>query len=133
MAEPFATLADLQDHWPGLPAELAPAAEQKLVEASIILRGLYPGIDQRILSGKLDPDVVKLVVCQMVATVIQREMSGGDADQFEQQSFTSGPFTRSVSFRVREANLFLTRLQKQLLSGGSGRNGKAFMIVPGAP
>lgn len=133
MAEPFATLAELKAHWPGLPAEYDDEATQKLSEASIIIRGLYPGIDERISSGKLDADVVKLVVCQMVTTVIKREIDGDDADRFEQKQFTSGPFQQSVSYRIREAALFLTKLHKQLLSGGSGRNGKAFMIVPGFP
>lgn len=133
MAVPFATLADLQTHWPELPAELTAVAETKLSEASTILRGLYPDLDARIASGALSEDVVKLVVCQMVATVMQREIDGGDADRFEQQSFTSGPFTQQVSYRIREASLFLTRLQKQLLSGGAGKNRKAFTIVPGQP
>ena len=66
MATPFATLEDLRLHWSELPAEREADAEQKLAEASIILRALYSGIDAKIASGQVDSDVVKLIVCRMV-------------------------------------------------------------------
>lgn len=131
MAEPFASLDDLVKHWPDLPEELQEVAETKLSEASTILRGLYPGIDARISSGKLDQDVVKLVVCQMVATALKRELDASEGDDVSQQTFTAGPFSQSLSFRAREASLFLTKLHRQLLGGGGNRNRKAFMIIPG--
>ncbi len=131
MAEPFASLNDLVKHWPDLPEELHEVAETKLSEASIIIRGLYPGIDGRISSGKLDSDVVKLVVCQMVTTALKRELDASDGDDVSQQTFTAGPFSQSLSFRAREASLFLTKLHRQLLGGGGNRNRKAFMIIPG--
>lgn len=131
MGSPFATLDDLRAHWSGLPVDLEDEAEQKLSEASTILRGLYPGIDARVVSGALSSDVVILVVCQMVATAIRREMDAGNGDNVEQQSFTTGPYTQSLHFRVRDAELFLSRMHRQLLSGGGARNRKAFTIIPG--
>lgn len=131
MAEPFATLDDLVKHWPGIPDELREVAETKLAEASTIIRGLYPGIDARISEGRLDVDVVKLVVCQMVATTLKRELDASEGDDVSQQTFTAGMFSQSLSFRAREASLFLTKLHRQLLSGGGNRNRKAFMIIPG--
>lgn len=131
MAVPFADLEDLVKHWPDLPDELREVAETKLEEASTIIHGLYPDVDARIRAGRLDSDVVKLVVCQMVATTLQRELDASEGDDVSQQSFTAGPFTQSLSFRAREATLFLTKLHRQLLSGGGSRNRKAFMIVPG--
>lgn len=134
MATPFAAIEDLRKHWPDLPAELEEVATTKLEEGSIIVRGLYPDIDARLASGALSADVVRLVVCQMVATVIKREIQGeGEpiGESVSQQSFTSGPFTQNISFRVREAELFLSRLHKLLLGGGGARNRKAFMIIPG--
>lgn len=129
--EPFATVADLQKHWPELPSELEEVAATKLEEASIIIRGLYPMADARIESGVLKVETVRLVVCQMVATVIKRELNTPEGEDVTQQSFTAGSFTQSLQFRVREAELFLSRLHRQLLSGGGARNRKAFMIVPG--
>lgn len=131
MGSPFATLDDLRVHWSGLPVDLEDEAGQKLSEASTILRGLYPGIDARVASGALSSDVVILVVCQMVATAIRREMDAGNGDNVEQQSFTAGAFTQSLHFRVRDAELFLSRMHRQLLSGGGARNRKAFTIIPG--
>lgn len=131
MAEPFATIEDLVKHWPDIPEELRDVAETKLDEASIIVRGLYPGIDERISEGKLDVDVVKLVVCQMVATTLKREIEAGAGDDVSQQTFTAGLYSQSLSFRAREATLFLTKLHRQLLGGGGNRNRKAFMIIPG--
>ncbi|TAP26859.1 Gp19/Gp15/Gp42 family protein [Arthrobacter sp. S41] len=130
MAEPFATIEDLVKHWPDIPEELRDVAETKLDEASIIVRGLYPGIDERISTGKLDADVVKLVVCQMVATTLKRELDASEGDDVSQQTFTAGLYSQSLSFRAREASLFLTKLHRQLLGGGN-RNRKAFMIIPG--
>lgn len=132
--EPFATIEDLRKHWPGLPEELEDVAETKLDEGSIIIRGLYPDVDSRLVSGALKVETVRLVLCQMVATLIKRELEDdGDtvSDGVTQQSFTAGPYSQSVSFRVREAELFLTRLHKLLLGGGGSRNRKAFMIIPG--
>lgn len=128
---PFATVAHLQKHWPELPTELEGVAETKLEEASIIIRGLYPTVDARLDSGALKVETVRLVVCQMVATVIKRELNAPESEDVTQQSFTAGSFTQSVQFRVREAELFLSRLHRQLLSGGGARNRKAFTIVPG--
>lgn len=131
MAAPFATIEDLRNHWPELPVEFEEVAVQKLFEASVILRGLYPGIDRRLESGALSDDVVRLVVCQMVETALKREMDASDGDDVSQQSFTAGMFTQSLSFRARDAALFLTKLHRQLLGGGGNRNRKAFTIIPG--
>lgn len=130
MAEPLATLADLKTHWPALGPADEREAEQKLVEASIVLRGLYPWIDARISAGTLAQETVTYVVCDMVKTAldVSEHAIPGDVSQ---ASFTSGPFTQNLSFRSRDGNLFLTRLHRQLLTGGGTRNRKAFTITPG--
>ncbi|WP_417373009.1 hypothetical protein [Glutamicibacter protophormiae] len=128
---PFATIEDLRKHWADLPDELDEMAGTKLEEASIIIRGLYSGIDARIALGKLNPETVRLVVCQMVATLIRRELDAPEGEDIAQQSFTAGGFSQSLQFRIRDAELFLSALQRKLLSGGGARSRKAFMIVPG--
>lgn len=128
--EPLATLEDLKDHWAGLDEGMWSDADQKLREASVVVRGLYPWVDARIKSGALAADTVKYVVCDMVKTALdvsEHEIPG----DVSQASFTSGPFTQNLSFRSREGNLFLTRLHRQLLTGGGSRNRKAFTIIPG--
>jgi hypothetical protein len=127
--EPLATLADLKAHWSGLPADKEDDAEQKLMEASVIIRELYP-VDARIKAGTLNPDTVRLVVCQMVKAALDVDETEMPAD-VSQASFTTGPFTQNLSFRSRDGNLFLTKLQRQLLTGGGARSRKAFTITPG--
>ncbi|POH58269.1 hypothetical protein [Arthrobacter glacialis] len=125
----LATLAELKKHWPSLPAEQEADAEQKLIEASIIVRGLYP-VDARIASGALDPATAAYVVCDMVKTAMDIDETDVPAD-VTQLSFGAGGFTQSATFKDRDGKLFLTKLHRQLLSGGGSRNRKAFTIIPG--
>lgn len=126
---PLATLVDLKNHWSGLRAEDEADAGQKLMEASIIVRGLYP-VDVRIMSGVLDPETVTYVVCDMVKTALDITETDVPAD-VTQLSFGAGGFTQSATFKDRDGKLFLTKLHRQLLTGGGARNRKAFTIMPG--
>jgi len=126
---PLATLEDLKEHWRGIPEDDVQDAEQKLIEASIIVRGLY-SVDARISSGDLDRETVVFVVCDMVKTALDIAETDVPAD-VTQLSFGAGGFTQSATFRERDGKLFLTKLHRQLLSGGGSRNRKAFIIVPG--
>lgn len=129
--EPFATLDQLKKHWSLLPEEVEEEAEQKLIESSIFIRGLYPSIDAWIASGRVALETVVYVSCVMVSTVIKRELNTPEAEDVSQLSFAAGGFSQSVQFRIRDAELFLSRVHRQLLTGGGARGRKAFMIVPG--
>lgn len=129
MATPFATLGDLRLHWSELPAEREADAEQKLAEASIILRALYSGIDAKIASGQVDSDVVKLIVCRMVKRSLLAAIN--DVEGVATRNETAGGVSMGISFSNPNGNLYLTKDDKNLLGGG--RRGKAFMIVPGFP
>lgn len=130
--EPFATLDQLKKHWSLLPEEVEEEAEQKLIESSIFIRGLYPSIDAWIASGRVALETVVYVSCVMVATIIKREMEVPESEDVSQLSFAAGGFSQSVQFRIRDAELFLSRAHRQLLTGGGARNRKAFMIMPGS-
>ena len=56
MASPFANLADLRKHWPALPSEDETEAEQKLIEAALMIRQQFKDIDSRIARGDIDED-----------------------------------------------------------------------------
>ncbi|MGP5524642.1 Gp19/Gp15/Gp42 family protein [Glutamicibacter arilaitensis] len=129
MATPFATLEDLRLHWSELPAEREADAEQKLAEASIILRALYSGIDAKIAIGQVDSDVVKLIVCRMVKRSLLAAIN--DVEGVATRNETAGGVSMGISFSNPNGNLYLTKDDKNLLGGG--RRGKAFMIVPGFP
>lgn len=128
--KPFATLADLTNHWPDLPENKEEEAEHKLKEASTLVRGLYPATDGKIKAGTLSEDVVVLVVCDVVKEALN--ISDDEAQgNLSQATFGAGPFTRNLSFRSREGNLFLKKLHRQLLTGGGSRSRRAFTIMPG--
>lgn len=128
--KPFATLEDLLEHWPGLPDDLHDSAEHKLFEASVIIRSLYPDVDRRLEQGKLSADTVTYIVCDMVATAIRRVLEAEKGDNLQSQTFSAGPYSQTLAYRVREATLFLSKLHRQMLSGGGSRNRKAFTILP---
>lgn len=127
---PFATIEDLKEHWGSLPEEYASDAEQKLKEASIIIRALYPSVDAWVNSGRLNADTLQFITCDMVASAIRRIIEAQEGDNLQQQTFSAGPYSQTMSYRIREANLFLTKQHKQMLTGGRTHTGKAFMIVP---
>ena len=127
--EPLATVADLRKHWSALPVDKEPEAEQKLLEASVIVRSLF-SVDARIRSGKLMRETAVFVVCDMVKTALDIDETDIPAD-VTQLSFGAGPHTQSYSFKDRDGKLFFTRLHRQMLTGGGARSRKAFMIMPG--
>jgi len=130
MAEPFATLTDLQKHWPALPGEDEPEAEQKLVEASLVIRALYPDIDQRIASGALDKDIATYVVCRMV----KRAMDTPEEvpENATQLSFAAGGFSQSMSLKNSDGSLYLGKSDKELLAPKPRDDGGEFFnIMPG--
>ena len=132
MAADYATLDDLKAHWPGLPAGDEDEAVQKLHEASVEIRGNYPDVDTRLISGGLAPDIPRLVVCRMV----KRAMDSPDVDEgmgtpsgVDSTQVSVGPFSRSFKFSNPDGNLFLSAADKKLL--GARRNrGKAWTIHP---
>ncbi|MNW35802.1 Phage protein Gp19/Gp15/Gp42 [compost metagenome] len=129
MAEPFATIEDLKKHWPALPPEDVPEAEQKLIEASLVIRAKYPDIDQRIASGELDRDVVTYVVCRMVRRAL--DTPEDVPENATQMSFTAGPFSQSATFRNTDGALYLGKSDKELLEPQPrGDGGEFFNIVP---
>lgn len=130
MAAPYATLEDLKKHWPGMPVSSEAEGEQKLIEASITLRQLYPGLDAQVAKGTLDPAVLTLIVCRMVKRALLAGIN--DVEGVASRNETAGGVTMGFSFSNPNGNLYLTKDDKALLGGGkAGR--KAFTIVPGFP
>lgn len=129
MATPFADIEDLRKHWSKLPFEDEEDAGQKLVEASIEVRALYPDIDSRILSGRLDPDAPKLVVCRMVKRAMDNADNGVPSGVGSVQE-SAGPFAQTLNFTNPDGNLYLSKSDKRLLAAGrAGR--QAWTIHPG--
>lgn len=133
MAADYATLTDLQEHWPALPEGDFAEASQKLHEASIEIRGNYPDLDQRISmpveAGGMDPDIPRLVTCRMV----KRAMTAPDDRMagVEQVQQSAGPFGQTLRFTNPDGNIYLSKGDRNLLKASRPR-GKAFTIHPGA-
>jgi hypothetical protein len=133
MAMPYATLGDLKSHWSALPADQEADAQQKLVEASLEVRGNYPELDRRITvaveDGGMDPDIPRLVVCRMV----KRSMDVSEdapAAGFESIQFGTGPFSMGGKVLNPDGNLYLTAADKRLLGKSKPRK-QAWTIHPG--
>lgn len=123
----YATLADLKAHWPALSADQEPEAQQKLTEASIEVRALFPDVDGRLASNALDVEVPRLVVCRMVKRAMDSpvEAMGGVQSTTQQ----TGPFTQTLNFTNPDGNIYLSKADKRLLS--PPRSARAFTIHPG--
>lgn len=133
MAADYATIDDLKEHWSGLPAEALADAGQKLHEASIIIRGTFPDLDERlalpVARGGIDPDIPRLVVCRMVknALDVSEEASTAGLESFQ---YAAGPFSMGGKVHNPDGDLYLKAADKRLLSPPRARR-KAFTIHPG--
>lgn len=123
----YATLADLKAHWPALPASREAEAQQKLTEASIEVRALFPDIDGRMTAGALAWEVPRLVVCRMVKRAMDlpsESMAGVDSATHQ-----TGPFTQTLNFTNPDGNIYLSKADRRLLT--EVRTRRAFTIHPG--
>jgi hypothetical protein len=92
----------------------ARSAEELILDASSMIRTLYPTIDARIADGKLAFRVVTAVVCDMV----KRSMLARDSGAVTQSSETVGVFSASATYFNPSGDMYLTRAEKQLLGVG---------------
>ncbi|MBT8162799.1 MULTISPECIES: hypothetical protein [Arthrobacter] len=129
MAADYATLADLQEHWSALPAEKETEAQQKLHEASVEVRALYSDLDGRIVSGSIDADVPRLVVCRMVKRALEPKDDNAPPAGMESFQFGAGPFSMGGKMVNPDGSLYLTAADKRLLAKSKRR--QAWTIQPG--
>lgn len=134
MADDYATLDDLRKHWPSMPddAETEAEATQKLHEASVEVRALYPDVDARIAAGSLDPDVPKLVVCRMVKRAMGLDDDADDSGVgFGVTSVqeTAGPYSQTRQFSNPDGAIYLSAADKRLLRTSRGHR-RAWTIFP---
>lgn len=128
MATSYATLANLRSHWAALPEIREEEATQKLFEASVEVRALYPDVDRRLATEELDSSVPELVVCRMVKRAMDApENQVAGVGQIQN---SAGPFGQTLSFTNPDGNVYLSKSDKALLSAGRAR-GKAFTVHPG--
>jgi hypothetical protein len=129
MAEPFATVDDLEGRWRPLSTEEQDQATLLLGDASTILRSEITDIDARLAATPptLDVELPKLIVCAMVKRAM---LAGTDSDGVASAQQTVGPFTQSSTYANPLGNLYTTKAERRLL-GSTGQ--RAFTVDPTPP
>ena len=130
MADPYASLEDLKMHWPDLPSDRETEAAQKLLEASIEVRALYPDLDQRVIAGTMDAAIPRLVVCRMVKRAMDVTEDAAPPQGFESFQFGAGPYSMGGKLNNPDGDLYLSKKDRNLLGSGRER-AKACTIHPG--
>ena len=108
----FASAEDVAARWRPLTSAEESVAEALLIDASLLIRARFPGIDAQSASGQVDPDVLVAVTAGMV----KRAMIA-PADGISQESQGMGPFTHSQSYANPLGNVFLTQADITLILG----------------
>lgn len=102
----YATHADVEERWRALSADEQSKADILCADASDI-------IDALVTVGTDEQNLAKVVVCNMVI----RAMSASQSDSYglSQGSMTAGPYTQSWSYANPSGDMYLTKLDKQML------------------
>lgn len=129
MAVAYATFADLQARWPGIPDSSQDRAEALLEDAAVILDTELPPVPDA--EGEVpDARVRRLVSCSMVERILKGD---GMAHGVTQGSRTMGPFSESVTFSNPNGDLYLTKGERKLLGVGRQRAFTIDMAPPPVP
>ena len=117
----WATPQDVIDRWvgPGVPTD-EELLEALIDDAEAIVLAEYPGIQDRIDAGKLNGELVTMVVCRMVSRLL-RNPEG--LSYWQQQT---GPFGQARNFGDGGTDIWITIQERELLRA-VGR-GKSFSV-----
>ena len=138
MADPYASVTDLEQAWRPLSDTEKTRATYLLGKASRQLRAEAPDLDARTLLAPDDPDyldreLVKDVVCAMVKRVMEAEASGLNAGgPVESWQTSVGPFQDSFRYTNPTGDMYLTKAEKRLLGVG-GQTVFTVSMAPPAP
>lgn len=108
MEAPFATTMDLASVWRGYDESDAARATNLLTMASRAIAALCD-------APSVDPDVLRLVTCKVVARMMQ---AGTGGDGVKQEQWTVGSYSSSTSYENPAGDFYLTQQERQLLGIG---------------
>lgn len=127
MPAPFATVDDLPKGWRPLTLAEKARAEGLLGKASRAIRAELPSVDARILAGRLDPDLVTDVVCDMVRRQLSTPVDREPATQVQQ---SAGPFSTGITYANPTGEPFLTKAERRRLGISRQKAGSVDMLPP---
>src|SRR5690606_6210277 len=107
MVEPFADEAYYVENFGSPPASVGDRLDNELARASRYVRAECKGVDDRIASGRLDPDLVADIVCEMVQTA--SSSPGGPGIASIQQG--AGPYQQTTNYVGAVGDLYLSKKQ----------------------
>lgn len=116
---PFATLQEFKDRWPDAPVGIDAHATVLLEDASQFILDLVPA------AGSASEATRRRVVCAVVRRSMEAGASEGAGLETFQQS--AGPFSYSAKPANPHGDFYLTKAEKQALSGAQ----KAFSVPIG--
>lgn len=117
----YASVEDLEARWRELAPDEQNVAEALIADASAMLAQLMGD------SMEADPDITRMVVCNMV----KRSMGAGDSFGISQQSMTAGPYTQQWSVANPAGDMYLTKTERKLLGISTGYIGSIRPMVGG--
>ena len=115
---PFATATDYTDRGFDTSAWGPVVLDMRLAAASRWLRQNAPGIDDRIASGELDPELVTDIVCTMVARTAPVDDLSDGLESIQQ---SAGPYSQTTKRLNPHGDFYLTKQEKHTLGIGSGK------------
>lgn len=114
----FAIIDDLKDRWPSLPVESEAQATQLIADASIWLRAWFPGVEAAATSNADLAAALTMVTC----SIVKRAMINGDREGLTSYGETIDAYQEQVVFRNPDGNLYVTKAERELISGLLGLN-----------
>lgn len=102
----YASHADIEARWRTLSATEEAQADTLCADASAIIDALVMVDDEKL-------ELAKVVCCNMVIRAMSASQS--DAYGLSQSSMTAGPYTQSWSYANPSGDMYLTKLDKQML------------------
>lgn len=116
MATPFATPEDVAELWRPLSTQEQAVATARLLLVSALIRARVRTVDERIASGALDPEVVRIIAVDAVRRAMENPTEG-----VRSRTQTVGPFSESVTYTdAGQAGVWLPEADWALLLGGAG-------------
>lgn len=126
MAEPLATHTDYTKRAYENPYDSTDKLDERLAMASRYIRApeRAPLIDEQILEGAIDPELVKDIVCLMVDRSAPSDLSG-----FTQINEGAGPFQQGGTVANPHGDFYLTKQERKSL-GISAQRAHMIDLMP---